>query len=93
MKVSELLNEGTVVDAVLDKMVAAARTNLELAVSKRDMRALFIGGDSPNMRGLLNKLVDKGYDESATSYEENAEFFKKLDLKKSEYNILVKASL
>ena len=55
-------------------------------------QAIFIGGAKGDT-ALMNAMVKKGYDDGATSYGENTEFFKKLGVTKADFNVLVKASL
>ena len=84
------LDEAASVDAILTKIVAGLKT-LNVITTVYDVRGLFLGG-GVGKKSLVGQLEKLGFDSSAGSYLENKDFFKKINLTKTEYNQLVRAS-
>lgn len=62
-------------------------------ISMAACKAIFLGGSSSDMQRAMEKLAAAGFDDAATTYNENKAFYTKAGLNKSHYNALVKASL
>lgn len=62
-------------------------------ISMAACKAIFLGGSSPDIQRAMEKLDAAGFDDAATTYNENKAFYTKAGLNKSHYNALVKASL
>lgn len=84
------LNEANV-DPILTKIHDAV-TSMGVKAKLEDIRAIFVGGSSAGMTKVIDQLEERGFD-SAGTFADNTEFFKKCKVTKTDYDKLVKASL
>ncbi len=62
--------------------------NLDIWFEVSAVRALFLGGSHPQMHRLMEYLVQRGYNDDASTYKENYFFWKALGIKESEFKQL-----
>lgn len=55
--------------------------------------AFFVGGDAPGLKAFAEKIVADGFNDGYTQYKENKAWFEKHGVSKTDFNVLVKASM
>mgnify|MGYP003593135565 CR=1 FL=1 len=94
MKLKTLIQQEVITEAKLN--YAAIKVALEKAgvvTSEACVKAFMEGGDAKGFRQFMEDIAKIGYDDAATSFDENKEFWKKLGITKAQYNQACKDSL
>ncbi len=76
-------------DELINKTKDIAEHKFGIKGSYGAWRAFLTGGDADDFEELTNELINHGYDEEATSYEENAEFWRSIGVSKAEMDEMI----
>jgi hypothetical protein len=87
------LEESVITEGLDYSAIAAKLSALGMKADARCVAAFIEGGDAPGFKKFMDDLTKvAGYDDGATSFDENKEFWKKLGVTKAQYNKACKDS-